>query len=110
MSLYASYLKERLGDDILEVEEGFATYRFVEDGKTVYIVDIYTRPDCRKYGHATDLADTIGDIARKDGCTSMIGTIQPSAKGSTEGLKVLLAYGMRLESAGPDMLILRKEL
>ncbi len=109
VSLYADYLLERTHDHILEVDEGFATYRFLPEN-TVYVVDIYVRPECRQYGHAADLANTIGDIARKKGCTTMIGTVQPSAKGAHTSLKVLLAYGMELKSAEHDAIILRKDL
>lgn len=110
MSLYANYVRERTTDHILEAEDGFATYRFIEDEQTVYIIDIYTIPEMRKVGRAAHLADEIADIARRRGCTSMIGTVQPSAKGSTVSLKVLLAYGMRLESAGNDFIVMRKDL
>lgn len=109
-SLYASYLKERTDNLIIEVEEGFASYCFVEDGKTVYIVDIYVVPEARRYGHASILADTIAEIARKKGCTSMIGTVQPSTKGSTNSLRALLGYGMHLDSANNDVIVFRKEL
>lgn len=110
MSLYAEYLRERTADEIIEVDEGFATYRYVENGTTVYIVDIYVKPEARKYGHASALADLIVGIAKKKGCTSLIGTVQPTAKGSTTSLKVLLGYGLRLESAANDVIIMRKDI
>lgn len=110
MSLYAEYLRERTDDQILEIDEGFATYRFVDDNKGVYIVDIYIKPEARRYGHASKLADTISEIARKRGCTFMLGTVKPSAKGSTESLKALLAYGLCLSFSQVDGIVLRKEL
>lgn len=110
MSLYADYLSERTNDEIIEYPDGFASFRYVEDGKTVYIVDIYTKPESRKTGFAKDLANEIAGIAKERGCTSMIGTVKPSAKGSTSSLKVLLAYGMRLDRSGDDFIIMRKEI
>lgn len=110
MSLYADYLRERTKDKILEDGGGFATYRYMDDGKTVYVVDIYTAPGHRDRGRATDLADQIAAEARGQGCTHMIGTVAPSTNGSTASLKVLLAYGMTLQSAGPDLIVMRKEL
>ena len=41
MSLYANYLREKSFDEILETDKGFATYRFLDERKTVYIVDLY---------------------------------------------------------------------
>lgn len=110
MSLYANYLMERTEDRIVECETGFATYRYLNDGKTVYIVDIYTVPDARGEGHATLLAEHISIEARKQGATELLGTVVPSAKGSTASLRVLLAYGMKLKSASDNLIIMRKDL
>lgn len=110
MSLYADYLKERTFDEIIEVDEGFATYRYVEEGRSVYIIDIYVRPEYREKGTASEIANRIAEIAKKKGCTSMIGTVQPSAKGSAIGLQVLIGYGMNLHSASNDVIIMRKDI
>ncbi len=108
--MYADYLRERTKDKILEDGGGFATYRYMDDGKTVYIVDIYTAPGLRARGHATEFANQIAAEARRLGCTHMIGSVVPSTAGSTASLKVLMAYGMTLQSAGPDFIVMRKEL
>lgn len=110
MSMYAAYLNERTNDEILETEKGFATFRYLNDFKTVYIVDIYVRPDFRKDGIAGALADTIVEMAKASGATELLGTVAPSAKNSTDSLKVLLAYGMKLHSATSDCIIFRKDI
>lgn len=110
MSLYAEYLRERTYDDIIETEYGFATYRYVEEGKAVYIIDIYVAPEAREKGYAAEMANQISEIAKKRGCVSMIGTVQPSAKGSTISLQVLASYGMKLHSASNDVIIMRKDI
>lgn len=109
MSFYADYLRERTTDDIIETDEGFATYRFV-NAKTVYIVDIYVRPECRKSHVAKDLADEIVRRAKEKGCNELIGTVVPSTKNSTDSVKVLIAYGMSLNSSGNDLIVFRKEI
>ncbi len=109
MSLYAEYLAERLGDHIIENEKGFATYRYTDE-TTVYIVDIYVRPDFRKQGVAGDIADYIMELAKKKGCTKMLGSVVPSAKGSTESIKVLLGYGMSVDSCTNDFILFRKAI
>lgn len=110
MSLYGDYLTERTQDQIIETDTGFATYRYMNDGKSVYIVDIYTVPKERKKGGASMLADFIATEARAKGCTEMLGTVMPSTKGSTSSLKVLLGYGMELQSAMSDLIVFRKDL
>jgi GNAT superfamily N-acetyltransferase len=109
MSLYGKYINERQGDGIIECDEGFATFRYI-DAETVYIVDIYVVPEARKYGHAAKLADTIAKVSKEKGCKYMLGTVNASLKSSTTSLKVLLAYGMSLHQVQGDAIILRKEI
>lgn len=109
MSLYGKYLKERSNKEILENETGFATYSF-PDNTTVYIEDIYTNPESRISGEASRLADEIIKIAKQKGCTKLIGSVVPSTKGSTDSLKVLLAYGMKLDSSTNNFILFSKEL
>jgi GNAT superfamily N-acetyltransferase len=110
MSLYAEYIKERTDDSIIETPSGFATYRYINDGRSVYVIDIYTRPECRKRGDAAALADSVAYEAKSKGCTEMLGTVNPSAKGSTASLKVLLAYGMSLKSASDNLIVFGKDI
>lgn len=109
MSLYADYLKERTRDSIIETDQGFATYRYTDE-KTVYIVDIYVKPKARRLGVASQLADKIASEAKQRGCTKVLGSVVPSANGSTVSLRVLLGYGMRLDSCANDFIIFSKEL
>lgn len=109
MSMYANYLKEKTSDLILETDKGFATYRYMDE-KTVYIVDLYVLPDFRQSKTASVIADTICNEARQKGCTKMLGSVVPSSKNSTLSLKVLLGYGMTLESATQDFIVFRKDL
>jgi len=109
VSLYASYLRERTNDEIIEKEFGFASYRFLND-KQVYIIDLYVRPAHRKEGLAAQMADDIAAFAKAKGCTEMLGTVVPSTKHATSSLKVLLAYGMILQSASNDLIIFKKDI
>lgn len=109
MSMWANYLTEKTTDQILETDKGFATYRYLEDRNAVYIVDLYVLPDFRKTNTASDIADNIVEMARKKGCNKLLGSVVPSNKNSTTSLKVLLAYGMLLESASNDFIVFRKD-
>jgi ribosomal protein S18 acetylase RimI-like enzyme len=105
-SLYAQYLSEREGREIVETPLGFATYHI--QGPDVYIVDIYVIPECRTKGIAAEMADEIAKRARAKGCTTMFGTVVPSVAGSTASLKVLLAYGFSLASSTNDFIVMKK--
>lgn len=109
MSLYSNYIFEKTDKTIIETEKGFITYSFT-DGKTCYIQDIYILPDFRKSNEATKLADRVTEIAKKYGCTKLIGSVIPSAKNSTDSVKVLLAYGMSLDSSTNDFILFSKEI
>lgn len=108
-SLYAQYLTERTNDKIIEMEEGFVSYRFV-DKNAVYIVDIFVKPEFRKQGFASKLADCVAAEARKHGCTSLLGTVDPRTKGSTISLCVLVAYGMKVSHLHEGLIVFKKEI
>jgi GNAT superfamily N-acetyltransferase len=109
-SMYAQYIEERTDDHILEGIEGFVTYRFINDGKGVYIIDIFTLPNARRQGVAACLADLVVGQALERGCTELLGTVVPSSKRSTESLKVLLGYGMTLKCASENLIVFSKEI
>lgn len=110
MSMYADYIREHRNDEIVETEQGFATYRFLNEGKSVYIIDIYVKPDFRKSKAASVMADEIVANAKTRGAIELLGTVVPSARNSTDSLKVLLGYGMSLQSSSNDMIIFRKDI
>lgn len=109
-SLYAQYLSERSDDHIYETEKGFVTYRFINGGKTLYIVDIFVLPEFRQAKVAGDMADKVCSLAKEKGSIEVLGSVCPSAKGSTISLKVLLGYGMSLQSASDNFIVFRKEI
>lgn len=107
-SMYKKYVEERTNKSVLENESGFAVYSFTID--TVYIEEIFVSDEFRKSGRAVKMADEICEIAKSKGIKKVFGSVCPSAKGSTASLKVLLAYGMRLETATNDFIIMSKEI
>lgn len=109
MSLYADYIKEHRNDGCIESDKGFCTYRFLNE-KQVYIVDIYVIPSERQTKEASLMADLVVKEAKEKGCKELLGTVVPSAKNSTTSLKVLLGYGMTLDSSSNDLIVLKKVL
>lgn len=109
MSTFGDYIKERQGKEIIEDDRGFATFQFLDDARC-YIEDIYVRPDFRKRGVAKDMADKVAERAKSVGCKTLWGSVVPTAKGSTDSIKVLLAYGMSLDSSAVNLILFKKDL
>lgn len=108
MSLFSDYNKELLDKDILETDKGFATYSEVEDG--IWIENIFVSKEHRKTAEASRMADQIAEIAKERGLTKLFGSVTPSANQSTASLKVLLAYGFKLNSSTNNFIWLEKRL
>lgn len=108
VSLYAQYVLERQGKQILEHAQGFATYSFIDNA--VYIEDIFVQKEYRQTGLAAHMADLICEIAKEKGYKKLFGSVVPSANGSTDSLKVLLAYGFKLDSSANNFIAFSKEI
>lgn len=108
LSLFGEYINELAGKSIIESEKGFATFYEIPTG--MYIEDIYVRQEFRNEAVASQMANEITQVAREKGIKKLIGSVKPSNKNSTTSLKVLLAYGFKLDSACIDGIILTKEI
>lgn len=110
-SLYRKYIEERIANaHVIETEFGFATYQYLNDQKTVYIMEIYVESDDRKKGFAKYLCDTVIAEAKGHGCTQLVGSVVPSTVNSTLNMKRLLDFGMELLSASGDLIYFKKEI
>lgn len=107
MSLYGEYVKEYAGREILETENGFATYSFF-DGGICYIVDIYVVPEKRNSKIASEMAHEIEGIAREKGCSVLLGSVDVNSKNPTQSMKVLLAYGFEFDSLSGSLIYFKK--
>ncbi len=109
MSLYGDYIGERLGKLIYEIDgKGFATYFFPvhpEHGECVYIEELFVHHEHRRSRFGTELGDYVCEVARGRGIKTLLGSVNPKARGATESIKSLLYYGMKLDSVGDDGLI-----
>jgi len=110
MEMYKQYCEERYDGkkSVYYTDKGWASYWIKE--KEVYIEDIYVEAKYRADGVASDLANKIAEIGRKNGCTYMMGSVVPSTLNSTASLKVLLGYGFKLHSAESNFIWFIKDL
>lgn len=108
MSLYGEYIKERLGHDIIEHQDGFVTFNISED--VCIIEEIYVRPEARGKRLGTDLANLVFKKAKEHGCKIVVGRVFMGAKNATDALKAHLSYGMKLHSLEKDFIVIFKEV
>jgi len=108
MSLYAEYRKERGEAEIIEKENGFASYSI--GGDECYIQDIYVRKAFRKTNLATQMANEIAEIAKQKHCKYLIGSVVSGTESDTRSLQVLLAYGMKLHGVSGNIIYMVKDL
>lgn len=108
LSLYAAYLKEREDFQLLEQEDGFATYKIL--GDELYLRDIFVSASRRLNKVASALADEVADIGRRSGCKYMSGTVSTLAKNPTVATSALIRYGFHIVIAQHDTIYFRKDL
>jgi hypothetical protein len=112
-SLYAQYVLEREDQETLENEFGFLTYRALpskEAPQEFRIFDLYVIPEKRKSGVASSLADQVVLLAKGSGCHILTGSVDTHARGATESVKVLLAYGFQVLRTDGPMIYFKREL
>jgi len=108
MSLFGEYIKERLDKNIIENEDGFMTYVF--QGESCYIEDVYVKPEKRKSGLGKQMMIEVEAKAKEAGCKVLTGSVRPSAKNSTDSMRILLSVGFSLLSSSVDAIFFWKEL
>lgn len=108
MNLYEDYIKEREGALIIKEEWGFIEYRITPPA--LRIEAIYIRPEDRKSGKGSELADRVTQIAKEQNCTLLWAQVWASALNATESLKAILAYGFIVQRAENGVIILTKDI
>lgn len=107
-NLFARYLKEREGLEVLYTSIGFVTYKFRVDG--CYIQDIFVLPEYRQQHCAAEMADIIAKEAKALGYRLLLGSVDSRANGAEISDRVLRAYGMRPYSREGFMTYYGKEI
>jgi GNAT superfamily N-acetyltransferase len=108
ISSYGLYIYEREGKFIVEDSRGYATYVYWPDA--LYIEDMFVKPEFRKLGTGTELADAIYELARARGVRKVVTTVVAKAGGSTESIKAILAHGFKLDSTNNEFIFLTKNI
>jgi hypothetical protein len=91
MEHYANYIKERENSEIIWNEDGFITYKILDNGSQVYIVDLYVIPEKRKTRVATNFANMV--IEKNKECQKLWGSVSLRSNNPRLNIRVLRGYG-----------------
>lgn len=107
-SLYAKYIKEREDADVIENEHGFLTYKVI--GKELAIDNLYVDSNYRKSGCCFSLVQEVEEIAKKQRCEIITGTIHLIDPGANITVQAALRIGFKIHSANNNKIIIYKNI
>jgi hypothetical protein len=110
MSHYANYIKEKDGIETIETPVGFITYKFLDDGKTVYIFDCYIRPESRGKKMCKNFVTIVEWKAKNRGYTTNLTSVQIIIPNASKNIKTYLGYGYQIIDAKDGVVYLSKEI
>jgi hypothetical protein len=90
MNKYANYLKEREGLDYFEDDTGFITYCFYPEIQAVYLAEVYVIPEKRGTFAALRLFQKAVKIAKYNGYTKLLGSVDKSTNGYELSEKIMI--------------------
>lgn len=108
--MWADYIKETFGKEMLQNEYGFATFYIVPETTVCYLEDIYVAPEFRRAEFGSELEDAVIKWAKERYCTEIMGSVNLNIATPERSMNVLLSRGYKLTSATPTMLYFRKQL
>jgi GNAT superfamily N-acetyltransferase len=108
--MWAAYIKETLGKEMIQTDKGFATFFIVPGTSVCYIEDIYVLPEHRKSDITTEMENSVKKWAVERGCTELMGSVNLSISTPERSLQILLHRGYKLSQVTPSMIYLKKKL
>lgn len=107
-SMIAAYLLERENEHTIFSQKGFVCYK-IEPG-LIYITTIYTLPNYRQTGAASELADKVQEIAKQHSISMLIGSVDVSANNPDQSIKALHGYGFQISHQDGSVIYFKKEI
>jgi len=107
-TLYAKYIKEREGFEVLENEFCFLTY--VINQKECFIGHFYTDESCRGQGKARELVESLSEVAAYNECELISASIDLRDKGASKTMQAALRVGFEIAKAECGVIVIVKHL
>jgi hypothetical protein len=107
-SLYAKYIQEREGAEIIESEHGFISYKFL--GDQCLVLDMFVEKSSRGNGHFKGLFSELEQKAKNAFCVQVCGRIFLADKNHKTTLFAVLSIGCEIARADGDCFYIIKKL
>jgi predicted GNAT superfamily acetyltransferase len=107
-TLYARYIFEREGIQIIENEVGFVTYKINET--ECFLANIYVDSSKRTNGEARSLLSKLEDIATVHNCQHITANIDLRDKNASSTMLAALKLGFKMVAANHDVLLISKSI
>jgi ribosomal protein S18 acetylase RimI-like enzyme len=107
-SMYAAYLKELEGFEIVQHEHGYMTYKLFPEH--AYIRDVYVMPEFRQTGVGRDMMKQVVDEAKKCKLNKLVGSVVPSHNDSDYRMEVMRRSGFVLLQSQDDIIYFVKDI
>lgn len=105
-TLYAKYIKEREGAEVIENENGFVTYKIVKN--ECFLINIFSEK--RQNGCARDLIDLLTQEAIDHKCDCITANVYLSDPNVTITTIFALKLGFKIVTANNNVLLIVKEV
>ena len=99
MKLYAEYIKEREGLEIVHDNHCFLTYKI--DGDDIIVHDIYSDKEVRGTKYMLEFCDKFYDDMRKEGIKVAYGMTDTRTNGWQNSERLLIKYGFKFIGLNP---------
>lgn len=107
-TLYAKYILERQGLQILEDESSFMFYKI--SNNELFLAEMFIEKSERATTRLKRMIDMLSQIGIESGCDVMTATIHLADPGCNHTLSSALKAGFKLARANNDIILISKEL
>jgi GNAT superfamily N-acetyltransferase len=104
--MYFDYIKERLGQESKEFDNGFITYSINGDNCSIH--ELYVKPQARKSGLGSSMVEAVEDEAKINGCKKLWATVIVESNNATEALEFHIKMGGKVVSAHNGVIVTSK--
>jgi len=93
MELYAAYIKEREGMDLIEKDYGFCTYKIIND--YIYLADMFITKENRKNDLTRVLLEEVTSVGKNNDCKFVLGSFCLDTNNWQSGKALVKALGFK---------------